>query len=87
MITSYLKDTDRFGIVLVEGIAVAEGTDWDYLWGANQPMAGDAFNVTSANVTVNTAGAIDIDADEWIENTQNFEMIFYKKFNYQRKAA
>jgi hypothetical protein len=28
-----------------------------------------------------------IDADEWIENTQKFETIFYKKFNYQRKIA
>ena len=28
-----------------------------------------------------------IDADEWIENTQNFEMIFYKKFYYQRNTA
>ena len=28
-----------------------------------------------------------IDADEWIENTQNFEMIFYKRFYYQRKKA
>jgi REP element-mobilizing transposase RayT len=28
-----------------------------------------------------------IDANEWIENTQNFEMIFYKKFNYRRKIA
>jgi hypothetical protein len=28
-----------------------------------------------------------IDVDEWIENTQNFETIFYKKFNYRRKTA
>jgi REP element-mobilizing transposase RayT len=28
-----------------------------------------------------------IDADEWIENTQKFETIFYKKFNYPRKMA
>ena len=28
-----------------------------------------------------------IDADEWIENTQNFEMIFYKRFYYQRNTA
>jgi REP element-mobilizing transposase RayT len=28
-----------------------------------------------------------IDADEWIENTQNFEIIFYKKFYYRRKIA
>ena len=28
-----------------------------------------------------------IDADEWIENTQNFETIFYKKFNYRRKVS
>jgi REP element-mobilizing transposase RayT len=28
-----------------------------------------------------------IDADEWIENTQNFETIFYKKFNYRRKTT
>jgi hypothetical protein len=28
-----------------------------------------------------------IDADEWIENTQSFETIFYKKFNYRRKTA
>ena len=28
-----------------------------------------------------------IDADEWIENTQNFEAIFYKKFYYRRNTA
>jgi hypothetical protein len=28
-----------------------------------------------------------IDADEWIENTQNFEMIFYKRFYYQCNTA
>ena len=28
-----------------------------------------------------------IDADEWIENTQNFGMTFYKKFYNQRKKA
>ncbi|MFT7017062.1 MAG: hypothetical protein ACJAUT_000463 [Cellvibrionaceae bacterium] len=28
-----------------------------------------------------------IDTDEWIENTQNFETIFYKKFNYRRKKV
>jgi hypothetical protein len=28
-----------------------------------------------------------IDADEWIENTQKFETIFYKKFNYSRKTV
>ncbi|MGK0501128.1 MAG: hypothetical protein ACJAYG_002782 [Oceanicoccus sp.] len=28
-----------------------------------------------------------IDADEWIVNTQKFEMIFYKKFNCRRKTA
>jgi len=28
-----------------------------------------------------------IDADEWIENTQKFETIFYKKFNSPRKTA
>jgi REP element-mobilizing transposase RayT len=30
---------------------------------------------------------LSIDADEWIENTQKFEMLFYKKFNYRRKTA
>ncbi|MFT7387424.1 MAG: hypothetical protein ACI8VC_000664 [Candidatus Endobugula sp.] len=30
---------------------------------------------------------LNIDADEWIENTQKFETIFYKKFNYPRKTA
>jgi hypothetical protein len=30
---------------------------------------------------------LNIDADEWIENTQKFETIFYKKFNYPRKIA
>ncbi|MFT6103089.1 MAG: hypothetical protein ACJA2B_001539 [Candidatus Endobugula sp.] len=25
---------------------------------------------------------LDIDAEEWIENTQKFETIFYKRFNY-----
>jgi hypothetical protein len=28
-----------------------------------------------------------IDADEWIENTQNFGMTFYKKFYNQLKKA
>ena len=28
-----------------------------------------------------------IDTDEWVENTRNFEEIFYKKFYYQRKTA
>jgi hypothetical protein len=28
-----------------------------------------------------------IDADEWIENTQKFEELFYKKFYYRRKTA
>ena len=28
-----------------------------------------------------------IDADEWIEGTQNLEMIFYKRFYYQRNTA
>ena len=28
-----------------------------------------------------------IDTDEWIENTQSFERIFYKKFNYRRETA
>jgi hypothetical protein len=28
-----------------------------------------------------------IDADEWIENTQNFEELFYKKFYYRRNTA
>jgi hypothetical protein len=27
------------------------------------------------------------DADEWIENTQKFEELFYKKFYYRRKTA
>jgi hypothetical protein len=30
---------------------------------------------------------LDIDADEWIENTQKFETIFYEKFTYRRKTA
>jgi hypothetical protein len=30
---------------------------------------------------------LNIDADEGIENTQKFETIFYKKFNYPRKIA
>jgi len=30
---------------------------------------------------------LNIDADEWIENTQKFETNFYKKFNYPRKTA
>jgi hypothetical protein len=30
---------------------------------------------------------LSIGADEWIENTQNFEMVFYKKFYYQRKKT
>ena len=30
---------------------------------------------------------LNIDADEWIENTQKFETIFYKKFNYPGKMA
>jgi hypothetical protein len=28
-----------------------------------------------------------IDADEWIENTQKFEELFYKKFYYRLKTA
>jgi hypothetical protein len=28
-----------------------------------------------------------LDAEEWIENTQKFETIFYKRFNYWRKTA
>jgi hypothetical protein len=28
---------------------------------------------------------LNIDVDEWIENTQKFETIFYKKFNYPVK--
>jgi hypothetical protein len=28
-----------------------------------------------------------IDTDDWVENTQNFEKIFYKKFYYQRNIA
>jgi hypothetical protein len=30
---------------------------------------------------------LNIDADEWIENKQKFETIFYTKFNYRRKTA
>jgi hypothetical protein len=30
---------------------------------------------------------LNIDVEKWIENTQKFETIFYKKFNYQRKTA
>jgi REP element-mobilizing transposase RayT len=30
---------------------------------------------------------LDIDADEWIENTHKFEELFYKKFNYRRNTA
>ena len=30
---------------------------------------------------------LDINAEEWIENTQNFEAVFYKKFYYRRKMA
>jgi REP element-mobilizing transposase RayT len=30
---------------------------------------------------------LNIDVDEWVENTQKFETIFYKKFNYRRKTA
>jgi hypothetical protein len=30
---------------------------------------------------------LDIDADAWIKNTQKFETIFYKKFNYPRKTV
>jgi hypothetical protein len=28
-----------------------------------------------------------IDIDEWIENTQGFEALFYERFYHQRKAA
>jgi len=30
---------------------------------------------------------LDIDVDAWIKNTQKFETIFYKKFNYPRKTV
>lgn len=62
----YVKDTDRFGIVLVESATAVEGTDWDYLWGSNQPFAGDEFNVTSGDVTVDTTGSVSVDADTGI---------------------
>lgn len=59
----YVKDTDRFGIVLVEGTTTVEGTDWDYLWGANQPMAGNDFVVTSDSVSVDTTGSMTVATD------------------------
>lgn len=59
----YVKNTDRFGIVLAEGTTTVEGTDWDYLWGANQPLAGNDFVVTSDAVTVDTTGSMSVATD------------------------
>ena len=57
----YIKDIDRLVMVLVEGTDIIEGTDYDVLWGVNQPLAGAAFKVTSDAVTIDSSGAVSLD--------------------------
>jgi len=59
----YVLDTNRYVIVKTGTTALVEGTDWDYLWGSNEPMGGDEFNVTSDAVTVDTTGAMTVNVD------------------------
>lgn len=63
----YIKDVDRFVMVTAQGTGVDEGTDWDYLWGANRPLAGNSFNVTSDNVVVDTTGSLDVDVEGGVD--------------------
>ena len=67
----FLVDTNRFAIVQVEGTGVSEGTDFDYLWDASNPMGGASFNVsapvsiignTDVTGTFDVVGASTLDA-------------------------
>ena len=50
-------------------------------------LQGHPLNIVVSDTFLPILKRLVIDADEWIENTQNFEMIFYKKFYYQRNTA
>jgi len=59
----YVKDVNRFVMVLVAGGGVVENTDWCYLWGSTAPMAGPVFKVTSDNIVFDTTGSFNVDVD------------------------
>ena len=62
----YIKDKNRFVIIKVQGTNTVEGTDWDYLWGANEVMGGPAFNVSVDSITMETTGTTSIISDSGI---------------------
>jgi len=62
----YVRDINRFVIIRNQGLSAVEGTDWDYIWGANAAMAGPSFNVATTNVAFDVTGSVAVDADSGI---------------------